>query len=127
LLIDDCQVQEISCRWVDSPDHDQSVEIEIPHRPDDWLRRDSFSFVEFDNCLCMPLNDSASREAKILMLEAWKLAFAKHEALLQKGYDWYSANRVMPIVRPFHKSRIIERFKVISVDTMMREIVDRNT
>jgi Holliday junction resolvase RusA-like endonuclease len=126
LLMDDCQVQEVSCRWVDSPDHEQSVEIEIRHRPDEWLRRDSLSFVEFDNCLCMPLNDSAPREAKILVLKAWKLAFAKREELLQKGWDWYSANSVMPIIRPFHKSRVIKRFKVISVETMMRELVDRS-
>jgi Holliday junction resolvase RusA-like endonuclease len=127
LLIDDCQVQEVSCRWIDSATHDQSVDIEIRHRPDDWLRRDSLSFVEFDNCLCMPMSDSTPREAKILLLEAWKLAFAKREALLQKKWDWYSANSVMPIIRPFHKSRVIKRFKVISVDAMMRELVDRSS
>lgn len=123
LLIDDCQVQEVSCRWIDSATHEQFVEIEIRHRPDDWLLRESFFFVEFENCLCMPLIDSAPREAKVLLLEAWRLAFAAREALLQKKWDWYSANGVMPIIRPFHKSRVIKRFKVISVDTMMRELV----
>jgi Holliday junction resolvase RusA-like endonuclease len=125
LLIDDCQVQEISCRWIDSAIHDQSVEIEVRHHPDDWLRRDSLSFVEFESCLCMPLSDSAPREAKILMLETWRLAFATREALLQKGWDWYSANSVMPIIRPFHKSRVIKRFKVISIDAMMRDLASR--
>ena len=71
----------------------------------------------------MPLIDSAPREAKVLLLEAWRLAFATREALLQKKWDWYSANGVMPIIPPFHKSRVIKRLKVIAVDAMMRKLV----
>jgi hypothetical protein len=79
---------------------------------------------DFENCLCMPLIDSAPREAKVLLLEAWTVASATREALLRKQWDWYSANGVMPII-PHSQVSGHQAFNVVSVDAMMRELVGR--
>jgi Holliday junction resolvase RusA-like endonuclease len=123
LLIDDCQIQEVSCSWIDSPSREQSVSIEIRHRPDDWLRRDKLRFVEFKNCLCMPVIESAPTKVKLSLLQAWERAFGTRDMLLQSGWDWYSAQSVMPILRPFHKSRVIKKFTVVPFEEIKRELV----
>ncbi|MGD0941576.1 MAG: RusA family crossover junction endodeoxyribonuclease [Terracidiphilus sp.] len=125
LLVDDCQVQEVACSWIDSPIRDQSVSITIRHRPDDWFRRGKLRFAEFSKCLCMPLAEDASKEAQLLLLEAWEMMFKTRDALLALGWDWYSAQGVMSIVRPFHKSRVVKKFAVVPVDELKREIKER--
>lgn len=85
LLVDDCQVQEVVCHWIDSPVRDRSVSITIQHRPDDWFRRGKLRFVEFPKCFCMPVADTAPREAQLHLLEAWEMMFKTRDALLARG------------------------------------------
>jgi Holliday junction resolvase RusA-like endonuclease len=122
LLIDDCQVQEIVCNWIDSPVRDQALSISIRHRPDDWFRRGKLRFVEFQKCLCMPLIEDGAREAQLLLLETWEMMFKTRDALLASGWDWYSAQGVMSIVRPFHKSRVVKKFPIVLLGQLKQEL-----
>ncbi len=125
LLIDDCQVQEIACSWIDSPVRDQSVSISIRHKPDDWFNRGKLRFVEFPKCLCMPLIEDGPREAQLLLLETWEKMFKTRNALLARGWDWYSAQGVMSIVRPFHKSRVVKKFPIVPVGQLKQELEEQ--
>jgi len=41
------------------------------------------------------------------------------------GWDWYSAQGVMSIVRPFHKSRVVKKFPLIPVKQLKRELEEQ--
>ena len=104
---------------------DQSVSITIRHRQDDWFKRGKLRFVEFSNCLCMPLAEGGPEEAQLLLLEAWETMFERRDALLTSGWDWHSAQGVMSIVRPFHNSRFVRKFPVIPLKKIKLQIEEQ--
>lgn len=122
LLIDDSQVQEVCCNWIDSPIREQSVSVTIRYNPDDWFQRGKLRFVEFSRCLCMPTPADIPPEALLAMIEAWEKSFNLRDDLLAQGVDWYLAQDVMPILRPFHKSRVVKNFPIVVLDQIRGEL-----
>lgn len=106
LLINDCQVQSISCYWVDLPIHAHRLNLRIRFSPDEWLRKVGLIFVEFTNKLCFPINDKMPRETRGEMLEIVGKMLQSREELENRGVNYYDAKGVMPIQRFFHKLRL---------------------
>ena len=49
ILIDDCQVQAVSCHWIDWTRNDHQINLRIKYFPDEWTLKDSLLFVDFGN------------------------------------------------------------------------------
>lgn len=103
ILVNDCQVQHVSCYWIDWTREDQQFTVVVKHRPDDWIRKHGLAFVEVINI------DSIAR-----MSDA-------NQKLLELTGDWHLAQLVMPIQRPFHRGRL-GGFRVLSLAEARREI-----
>jgi Holliday junction resolvase RusA-like endonuclease len=103
ILVNDCQVQHVSCHWIDWTREDQQFTVVVKHRPDDWIRKHGLAFVEVINI------DSIAR-----MSDA-------NQKLLELTGDWHLAQLVMPIQRPFHRGRL-GGFRVLSLAEARREI-----
>jgi Holliday junction resolvase RusA-like endonuclease len=103
ILVNDRQVQHVSCHWIDWTREDQQFTVVVKHRPDDWIRKHGLAFVEVINI------DSIAR-----MSDA-------NQKLLELTGDWHLAQLVMPIQRPFHRGRL-GGFRVLSLAEARREI-----
>lgn len=121
VLINDWQVQAISCRWIDWTSHEEQLAIRIGHMGDEWIEKQGLVFVQMTPTLCMPLNRALSPEGLLIMLEAWERQFTLRTELLAMGQDYYSANRIMSVKRPFHISRI-RGFPSISLQQLRTEL-----
>lgn len=58
------------------------------------------------------------------MLDAWNVQFKTRERLIEAGMDYYDANGVMSIQRPFHISRL-QGFDVMSLEEARKHITAR--
>lgn len=113
ILIDDNQVQHVSCHWVDSYSGEESLAIRVRHSPDEWVKKGGLFFVQLAGGLCVPLSKNTPREFQKTVLEIYVKALALRNEALKKGLDYYTASACMPIQRVFHRTRL-GAFEVIS-------------
>ncbi len=106
ILIDDCQVQAISCHWIDWTRNNHQINFRIKFFPDEWTLKDSLLFVDFGNNLCFPVHSNWTKEAKEIILDAVERMLQFRKDLERQTGDYYIAKSVMPIQRLFHKSRL---------------------
>lgn len=121
ILVNDCQVQSVKCSWLDWTRTDHSLLFQIRHEPDAWIPKGDLVWVEICDKLCMPLNTDVKPEAQKVILAAWRKTFSTRNELLERGVDYYSALRIMPLQRPFYKARL-NGFRVISLRTMEKRL-----
>lgn len=121
ILVNDCQVQHVSCHWIDWTREDQQFTVVVKHRPDDWIRKHGLAFVEVINGLCWPINLDLPATANGLMIDSIARMSDANQKLLELTGDWHLAQLVMPIQRPFHRGRL-GRFRVLSLAEARREI-----
>jgi hypothetical protein len=120
VLIDDCQVQAVDCRWIDWRDRTERVEVRIRFFPDEWVSKDGLCFVHLGKGLCFPINRTAPAEGTLLILEHVNAMLMTSNKLIGLGLDYYEANGVMSVQRVFHRSRV-GRFPVIELDAIRVE------
>jgi hypothetical protein len=125
IMVNDSQVQELSCRWIDWPAREQRLDLHLRFLPDEWARKDGLIFVRMSPTLCMPLNRQIPAEGILLMLEVWERQFNTRTELIASGWDYYQANSVMSIQRPFHISRLLG-FTVLPLDELRKELIAAN-
>lgn len=122
IIVDDAQVQSISCRWVDWRRGDQRLSIRISHIPDEYCDKRDLIFVRMANSLCMPLNMDLPAEGLLLVLEEWEAMFHRNKVLRRrKKVDYYTALRVLPVQRAFHSSRV-RRFPLRTLHQLRNEL-----
>ena len=107
LLIDDCQVQAVDCRWIDWTGN-QKVRFLFHFMSDEWVPKASLVFVHIGGNLYMPLNRSAPPKTQLLIIDHWDKMVALRDQIEELTGDYFMARTVMPIQRPFHKSRLRE-------------------
>ena len=79
-LIDDCQVQAVSCRWIDWTRDDEQSEIRIRFFPDERVSRSGLKFVHMGRSLCFPFETDVPPIALMVMVQMVLGAFdAKDE------------------------------------------------
>ncbi len=122
VLFDDCQVQSISCRWIDWTRQDQQFEIRVRFDPIEFAPKKGLTFVRMSESLCFPFNVGMPPIALMALvsnvLTAWK---AKGE-FLRLGADDYMARSVMPIQRLFNRAKILARFTVQDLPEFMESV-----
>jgi Holliday junction resolvase RusA-like endonuclease len=60
LVIDDNQIQSVSCSWIDWHREEEQIRVELRFLPDEWLQKQGLVFVQFENGLCMPIQNGES-------------------------------------------------------------------
>jgi Holliday junction resolvase RusA-like endonuclease len=127
LMIDDCQVQAVSCRWIDSASREEErVQIRLRFEPDEWLSKSGFCLVHLGNGLCFPISRNTQPMAVLLVVEQVNVMLATRNRLIELGKDYYTANGVMSVQRFFHRSRV-GRFTVIELDSLRAELKQEMT
>lgn len=106
VLIDDNQVQHVSCSWIDWNKEDEALRVSLRFRPDEWLPKKGLTFVQFDRGLCLPIPAFKYREQSLGWLEMYRgLLLARIEADKQ-GFPYSFARTIMPQQRVFHRTRL---------------------
>jgi len=122
IMIDDNQVQCITCLWIDSYQYDsEKIKITIKYFDDEFISKKGLVFINMGNNLCLPLCESNSQIVQNIIIDTWQQMFVAKKNLLSQGLDYYGAKGVMPIQRVFHKSRITE-FKIIELEDKLAQI-----
>jgi len=115
VLINDCQVQSVSCHWIDWTSNEQQLTVTLRHSPDDWVRKKGLVFVRASGRLCWPINLDLPVEAVLTILDALERMTSLNREVLRATGDWQAAQYVMPIQQPFHSGRL-RGFTVLTPD-----------
>jgi Holliday junction resolvase RusA-like endonuclease len=113
ILIDDNQVQHVSCHWLDVGREPESLAITIRYLPGEWLPKSGLYFVQFQDGLCIPLCRDVNFQTQHTIVSMYQSALALRNDALTKGIDYRIVQACMPIQRVFHRTRI-GAFDVIS-------------
>ncbi len=124
ILIDDSQIQALGIHWIDSPREEQTITIRIRHLPDELIPKAGLLFARVHANLCVPLNMNLPPRGLLVLIDNWEAAFRARGELLRSGMNYYGANRVMPIQRPFHSSRL-RSFKIRPLAQLRTEVCKR--
>lgn len=123
LLIDDCQVQSVSCYWIDWTREDQQIAVRVSYMPDDWLKKKNLFFVQYPKGLCFPVNGDLPYKALNLIVNRIEAMLADREELQQLSNDYYFSKTLLPIQRFFHRTRI-NGFSVVKIDEIRERAND---
>ncbi len=107
IMIDDSQVQSVSCNWIDSYSYGtKRIVVNVEYSPDEFLPKEGLVFVKVQEYLYMPFSENIPRDAMRNMLDIFEKMFTLRNELIDKGNDYYSAKMVMSVQRVFHKGRL---------------------
>ncbi len=112
IMIDDNQIQHVSCHWIDSYTGDETVSVHLRWSPDEWQRKKGLFFVQLDGGLCLPLSEQANPKFQLSVVDLYCSALRLRQKMLQSGAAYYDANICMPVQRLFHRTRL-GAFKVV--------------
>lgn len=105
-MVDDNQVQHVSCHWVDSYAEVERLAISLRYSPDEWLTKNGLFFVQLASGLCVPLSHGTPLQFQRAVVERYESALALRAEALSGGLGYYTANLCMPIQRVFHRTRL---------------------
>jgi hypothetical protein len=117
LIVDDCQVQSISCRWIDRRARDEKVSVLIEYHPDHWLRKQGLKFVHVSHGLCFPYPEQTPLAAVGMLIEAMQSALEAKNIILEHRIDYRRAQLILPRHRFFHRTRL-GQFEVLEVSEL---------
>jgi Holliday junction resolvase RusA-like endonuclease len=121
VLIDDCQVQAVDCRWLDWTRHEQRVEITVEFFSDEWIPKEDLCFMHLGSSIYFPITTIGPPAAGLLLVNAVCRMWSARKELIELGQDYYNAKRVMSIQRVFHRSRVT-RFPVAEPDALRQRL-----
>lgn len=107
VLVDDCQVQTVTCSWIDWPDLDsQHVTVRIrPLSPNEVIERD-IEGVQCADGLCWIVPQAMFGGNGAALVRTFEELRGIYEELLGRGVAWEQARLVLPVMRRFHRSQL---------------------
>jgi len=126
VLVNDCQVQAISCHWIDWARDEQQITIQIQmFGNDEWLLKDGLVFAHMGKGLCYPIVlKGIEPQCALDILKSLENMLIRREELLDKGASYYHAQGIMSVQRVFHISRVQE-FNVVQLADLKAELLDK--
>ncbi|BAZ21696.1 hypothetical protein NIES4073_25740 [Kalymmatonema gypsitolerans NIES-4073] len=121
LLIDDCQVQAVTCYWVDWTREDQQLIVRVKFMPDDWLKKKDLIFIQFPKGLCFPINRNLPDDTLKTILGSVEMMLHRRDQLQAISGDYYFSKMLLPIQRFFHRTRI-HNFPVLKIDEIREQM-----
>ncbi|MEG4227055.1 RusA family crossover junction endodeoxyribonuclease [Microcoleus sp. N9_B2] len=124
VLIDDCQVQAVSCHWIDWDSDEQQITIRIRmFGNDEWLLKDGLIFVHMGKGLCYPIVlKEIDPQCALDILEKLEALIILRQKLLDRNINYYT-RKIMSIQRVFHISRLKD-FNVRKIADLKAELLD---
>lgn len=122
VLLDDCQVQSLSCRWIDWTRQDQRFEIRVRFSPVECVPKKGLAFVRMAESLCFPFNIDVPPIQLMGLVSSVITAWRAKDELLRLGADAYTAGMVMPVQRIFNRAKIAEKFTVQDLPAFMQSV-----
>lgn len=122
IIVNDCQVQSVTCYWLDRFRIPEHIEIQIKYQPDAFFfRKNAILFVKIKHGLCLPINNGLTPKQLTLILDDLENRFKYRDNVLKAGRNPDLAYWVMPIQRIFHISRCRD-FPVIPIDDLRKRL-----
>ena len=120
IMIDDCQVQELTCYWTGGYAYPESEQISIELRcdPDTYVSKAGLVFLKVRNGLYFPIYDDASPEVVLALAEHLVRRYEIPAELVAAGSDPESARLSLPIQRIFHRSKLGSTFRTTTVEEL---------
>lgn len=124
IIVNDCQVQAVDCRWIDWKSEEQRIDIVVvPSDPDEYITKEGLVFLEMREKLCIPLDTRLPVESQRHFVEAWMAMFERRTEAIQSGQDYYAARNALPLGRAFHRARL-KGFKRWRVDLYRAKLAE---
>ena len=117
IMVDDCQVQSLSCRWADRRGRDERVEVKLTYNPDHWLRKEGLRFIHVANGLCFPFPERTPMEALGMIIGSMQSSLEAKNIILEHRHDYRRAQLILPRHRFFHRTRVTN-FEVLEVSEL---------
>ncbi len=122
ILIDDNQVQCVTCSWLDTYDYEsEKIYISVNYMNDEFISKEGLVFINVENNLCLPFNEKNPAEVQKIILKQWLNMFSTKNELISHGLGYYDAQGVMPIQRVFHKSRL-NSFNILEINEQLKHL-----
>lgn len=121
LMINDSQVQFVSCHWIDWTSFDQKFSIQIKYLADEWVMKNGIRWVKFTNNICFPINKHLPPEVTLRFLEITEKRLNERAKIESKGGTYELSRSLMPIQRPFHLVHL-KGFEIIDLAGAKQEI-----
>ena len=119
LIVDDCQVQAVSCYWLDSYDRSQRLEFSIDYSPEAWVKKKSLRFIHLGDGLCYPLPGGLSVRQSKFMTRMIKTMVEARDEFEELDVDYYQSKTLMPSQRGFHRTRVASEFEVLEAEDIL--------
>jgi len=125
IIVDDNQVQAVSCHWVDTYQlGTEHVRIRVDDPIGVILPKAGLRFVQLDGGLCVPISGTWPAALAIKLLDIYASALKHRNDALAAGMDYYQTQFIMPVQRIFHRSRLGE-FDVVAEGAIRAELTAR--
>ena len=122
ILIDDNQVQCVTCSWLDTYDYEpEKIYVSVNYMDDEFISKEGLVFINVENNLCLPFNEKNPDEVQKIILKQWLNMFSSKKELISHGLGYYDTKGVMPIQRVFHKSRVTS-FNIIEINEKLKHL-----
>jgi hypothetical protein len=117
VIVDDCQVQSISCQWIDRRGRDEKVSVLLEYDPEHWLRKEGLRFIHVSQGLCFPYPQNIPLAAVGMLIEAMQSSLEAKNIILEHRFDYRRAQLILPRHRFFHRTRL-GSFEVLEVSEL---------
>lgn len=117
IMVDDCQVQSLACRWIDRRAKDEKLSIKIQYKPDHWIRKEALRFIHIGGGLCFPYPVRTPKEVLGMLIVSMQSALEAKNIILEHRIDYRRAQLIMPRHRFFHRTRL-SKFEVVEVSEL---------
>jgi len=128
ILVDDCQLQAITCYWIDIYSEEEFFNITIRCDPDLYIKKDkNLVYCQLDNGLCWPINMKYPKEVLILFINHIEKIINIDKDYPEMFKDlteierYYFKKYLLPLQPLFHRTRV-SRFKVIGIEQLRKTI-----
>lgn len=117
IIVDDCQVQSLGCRWLDRRGKDEMVTVRLEYNPEHWLGKEGLRFIHVSHGLCFPYPARTPRPALGMIIEAMQSTLEAKNIILEHRHDYRRAQLILPQHRFFHRTRL-GKFDVLEVSEL---------
>lgn len=121
ILIDDCQVQALTCYWTGgySYPEEESLRIVLRFEPGAYQLKEGLVFLHLERNLYFPIHDNWPAEAILTMAENLVTRFPGARELTAAGMEEDAAHMTLPIQRVFHRSKL-GIFRTTTIEELRR-------
>ena len=119
ILIDDNQVQFISCQWIDTLGPEKClIEIELPSGS--AIKKSDIVFIHLGNQRYLPLGAKGwPKSAHNILGEHLQRLIRNRDLLEKEGFQYHHIKPLMPIQRVFHRTRI-SGFEMMEIEDLLK-------